>query len=296
MRANLTKYPIYLFDLFLYFKNPFSIIICYLRNSEVTAILKNNIEIKIKKDEYLMTFGCLIPILKRGWIIEYDEHGNWKIQDKDFTILQPRIGSPSEDLSILTEDLESTYVNKLVMNGKVILDVGGYIGETAILFIKRGNARKVIIFEPIERNLEFIRKNVELNGLCDLVEICPYAVTDRDGYIDLYSSSPPGYGNFGLSHGKYQIKIQSLSWLTVLDFAICKCVSVAKIDCEGSEKYLACVDDVILKKIPLWIIEIHSYEIEKSLLGKFEYNGFKCKRIALLDIETGVSIYEMRLS
>jgi FkbM family methyltransferase len=293
LRPQLTKYPIYLFNIFIYFKNPLRIIISYLRNAETIAVLKNNTEIKIGKDEYLATFGCLVPILRRGWIIEYDKDRNWKIRGRDFIILQPRIGSLSEDLSILKEDLESMYVNKSIMNGKVILDVGGYIGETAIIFIKRGNARKVIIFEPIERNLQFIRANMELNGLSGIVEICPYAITDIDGYVDLYSSSPPGYGNFGLSHGKYHLNVRSLSWANALNFAADEGVSIAKIDCEGSEQYLAYVDDSIIRKIPLWIIEIHSYEIEQKLLDKFTFNGFKCERIAFLDIKNGVSIYKI---
>ena len=49
-------------------------------------------------------------------------------------------------------------------SGKIVLDIGGYFGETAVLFYYWG-ASKVVIYEPVEEHLKYIRKNIEANNL-----------------------------------------------------------------------------------------------------------------------------------
>jgi predicted RNA methylase len=47
---------------------------------------------------------------------------------------------------------------------KVVLDVGGFEGESAIYFWLRG-AKRVIIYEPVNSHVQFINKNVKLTTL-----------------------------------------------------------------------------------------------------------------------------------
>ena len=50
---------------------------------------------------------------------------------------------------------------------------------------------------------------------------------------------------------------------------------LAKIDCEGAEKYLTEADPDLIKAIPNWVMEIHSAEIENTLIDLFTKLGFQ---------------------
>ena len=50
-------------------------------------------------------------------------------------------------------------------NNKIILDIGGFQGESAVFFHKMG-AKKIIIYEPLASLHEFIQKNILLNKVC----------------------------------------------------------------------------------------------------------------------------------
>ncbi|MCM8808393.1 MAG: hypothetical protein NC926_10750, partial [Candidatus Omnitrophica bacterium] len=76
-----------------------------------------------------------------------------------------------------------------------------------------------------------------------------------------------------------EIKVKCLSWEEVLKKAIKEKVDIAKVDCEGCEKFLVSVDDDLIKQISEWIIECHSLEISRLIFKKFIKNGFKLKGV-----------------
>lgn len=104
-------------------------------------------------------------------------------------------------------------------------------------------------------------------------------MSNKSGSIIISSREPPGSAGFGLRPGKYKIKVKTKSWEEVIDLAIKENVYLAKVDCEGCERYLIDIPCSKLKSIPKWIIETHSEEIEKSILKKFEQCGFKHRLI-----------------
>ena len=53
---------------------------------------------------------------------------------------------------------------------------------------------------------------------------------------------------------------------------------IAKFDCESAEESLVDVPAEILQKIPHYIIEVHSTEIRKAIVEKFESIGFTLER------------------
>ena len=48
--------------------------------------------------------------------------------------------------------------------GKVVLDVGGFEGESAVYFWQKG-AKKIIVYEPLVEHVEYIDRNVKLNRI-----------------------------------------------------------------------------------------------------------------------------------
>ncbi len=153
-------------------------------------------------------------------------------------------------------------------NGKVVLDVGGFEGESAVFFWSKG-ARKVIIYEPVLEHLKLIEENVSLNGM--EAEIHGEGIGDRDGELEIaYDSKDNCFGleREGLTN-KMIIKIKDISKVITESQA-----EIAKIDCEGAEISLVNVPKEILLRLEYIIVEVHSPQIRQALIQKFKDSGF----------------------
>ncbi|MBU5682110.1 MAG: FkbM family methyltransferase [Candidatus Aenigmarchaeota archaeon] len=181
---------------------------------------------------------------------------------------------------------------KIKFKNRVVLDVGAWIGDSILLFYKLG-AKKIIAYEPIKENVEFannIIRKFDIN-----CEIYPYAVCKENGIMKFIVEESE-YESSGLSLFKNkvnkpkEIKVKCISWKEVLEKAIKEKADIAKIDCEGCEKFLVSVDDDLIKQIPEWIIECHSLEISRLIFKKFIKNGFDLKGFVLVDYPDSVNI------
>ena len=77
----------------------------------------------------------------------------------------------------------------LVPRGAVFVDVGANVGlYTCTMAAHVGSRGHVFAFEPVEENLEALRRNVALNRLGN-VSILPVALSDRDQHLQMYA--PP---------------------------------------------------------------------------------------------------------
>jgi len=163
----------------------------------------------------------------------------------------------------------------LDLNGKNVLDIGGLYGETSVFFAKGGNANRVFVYEPIRQNYELIIENIKLNNCNN--KVIPYntGLSNKDGVEILESSVAPGTVGFGLPGTQYSAKIKVESWNTVLKRHAKDNIFLAKVDCEGGEKYLMDADAKLISQIPNWVIETHSNEIENNIIKLFEGEGYK---------------------
>jgi len=152
--------------------------------------------------------------------------------------------------------------------GKVVLDIGGFEGDSAVFFWAMG-AKKVIIYEPVLEHNRFIQENVRLNNIN--AEIHNEGIGDEDGEVTVaYEKVDNCFGleAEGLSN-KMKIKIKNVTKVISESDA-----EVVKIDCEGAEISLVSVPDEILRKIEYAIIEVHTLQIRNSLIQKFKNSGF----------------------
>ena len=137
-------------------------------------------------------------------------------------------------------DIVGVFIKKeydcLPVKNKIVLDVGASIGDSSIYFILRG-ATKVIALEPDLELYSLAKKNIELNGFADKIELiragCSYI--DRG---DQVNSKPP-----------------LMTLQTILDNYSIK-PDVLKMDCEG------CEYDVILSSSPHTLFNFSFLEIE----------------------------------
>jgi FkbM family methyltransferase len=90
-------------------------------------------------------------------------------------------------------------VLKSTGNG-ILLDIGSNIGTTCVPLLKRGYFEKSLAFEPEPKNVAFLRRNVESNGLSGRIEVCPFALSSEEGKAEL-SISPENFGDHRVRAG-----------------------------------------------------------------------------------------------
>lgn len=113
----------------------------------------------------------------------------------------------------------------LDVKGRTVVDIGAYVGDTAIYYAVAGGAKKVYAIEPVRSLFEIAKKNVRLNGLSDKIHVLKLAVAGRGGGHVTISD---GFG-YSAEKGVSTVSLDSL----VKKYAITH--GALKVDCEGCE-------------------------------------------------------------
>jgi len=178
------------------------------------------------------------------------------------------------------------YIQKILRNGDVCLDIGANIGYFTLLFANYvGNTGKVFSFEPEPSNFKILKKNVSINDHNNVI-IENLAVTEKLGTVDLYLSE-----NADGQHRIYPSKAVSNNFVTVKainldkyfqDSYNLKKISLAKIDVEGSEfGVLKGMKNILEKNNIELILEFSPNQLREfgtdplDLLDFLEHVGFK---------------------
>ena len=168
-------------------------------------------------------------------------------------------------ITALFEVTNGVYICDCV--GKVVLDVGGFQGETAAYFSSIG-AKKVIVYEPVVPHHKFIETNMALNNVN--AELHKEGIGNMNGSQTIhYEDFNLGFGS--LSNGKKSVEIRIRN---IVDIIKESNADVAKFDCEGAETALLQVPSQILRRISYYMVEVHSSKIRKEINQKFKTSGF----------------------
>ena len=182
---------------------------------------------------------------------------------------------------ILFEVFYGWSYTELDVGGRVVVDVGAGIGDTAVLFLLRG-AGRVVALEPYPRLFDLARINIRINGFEDRAELLNAAVACNDGHA--YASEDLfGYTLFRpAQHGRL---IRTVTLRTVIEgYNIAD--GVLKMDCEGCEyQVFRCTDvDDLRRAFRQILVEYHSGpEPIASLLKSAGYD------VVLRPMKTNVS-------
>ena len=116
--------------------------------------------------------------------------------------------------------LEDAYrVKNRDLRGQVVVDVGAYVGDTAIAFARRGATVHAV--EPSETFCRYMRRNLAENGLADRVTVHDVGLSDRED--------------------EFEIRNDRLRFKEGVGYALAHLparVDVLKLDCEGAEYFL----------------------------------------------------------
>jgi FkbM family methyltransferase len=175
-------------------------------------------------------------------------------------------------------DIISVYVDniyqRLPVQNKTVVDIGGNIGDSAIYFALIG-ASKIICVEPFPKNYELAQKNIKLNNYSNIITAILAGCSHNRRTINIDPSYNSGILGT-LKNFDVGIKVPLLTLEDILnDYHLQSDGSIIlKMDCEGCEyETLLSADDTTLQKFSHMMIEYHyGY---KNLKEKLEMVGFK---------------------
>jgi len=129
--------------------------------------------------------------------------------------------------------------DKYDFRNKTVLDIGGFIGDTAVFFALTG-AKKVVVYEPNPELYKIALKNIKLLHCKKKIEIYNLAVGDKNGKISLII--PTDYGSSTLypsslqKNKSFNTKKVNVNLISISNiFNKIGVVDILKMDCEGSE-------------------------------------------------------------
>jgi FkbM family methyltransferase len=207
-----------------------------------------------------------------GYYIILNSEKIEKLDDNEYIITIKDLGKfyIKNDAWPVLNQLQNEY-EVLDVKGKVVLDIGAYVGDSSIYFIRKG-AKKIYAYEAVKDFYEIMLKNIELNNLQDKIIPINKGIDCNKGENYIKNN----YGRTGLESG--DTKIELISIKDVFEEIYNKEGEfVTKIDCEGCEYSLLCLPDEILKYSREYIIEIHGSP--QTIISKFLRNGYKMKVI-----------------
>jgi FkbM family methyltransferase len=241
-------------------------------NFPVTAVLRNGRHLRLENPTAIQS---IIEIQKLGgydveedaWIIPYPIKSN----DKRSVKLYGGMNS-GEVVHIYADEV----YRKLPVEGKTVVDVGANIGDSSIYFAIRG-AENVLGIEPLSRNYEIAKKNIEVNNLSNRISLLLGGCAANSGYVRVEQHNQTIERCILYRHAKEDDSVDSLIPLFTLEKILeknnLKTGVVLKMDCEG------CEYDVILSASKNLLQRFSHIQIEyhyghKKLKQKLESSGF----------------------
>lgn len=161
----------------------------------------------------------------------YNRMCDYKSRAVLYSILYYWLTYDFQSLDRIKERVFEDYFDFDILNfnsDDVIVDVGAFIGDTAISFVKNyGGCKKMYCYEIDPENA---KKAIENTSSLDFVQIVQKAVSDENGeiFLDLNSDQP---SNSKISNGG-SVKIPAVT----LDEDIQEKINFIKMDIEGAEQ------------------------------------------------------------
>lgn len=149
--------------------------------------------------------------------------------------------------------------------GGLFVDVGANAGFHSILAaLHMGKKGKVLAVEPVPANLDLLRKNLQLNGLLDMCQIFPFALTET-GNLSIRMSVEVGLSPAACISPESSKILNSISVATKTLDDICEAADripdLIKIDVEGAEHEVLKGARSTLAAGPDLLIEVHRYAL-----------------------------------
>ena len=147
---------------------------------------------------------------------------------------------------------------KFIAPGDTVFDIGANAGyHTLLSSILVGPTGAVYSFEPLPRNLCFLKRHIKLNQLQN-VTVIEAAVSNHTGQVCFTDIGAYGAMSHISENGKVRVRVISIDALVAA--GVLPAPQCVKIDVEGGElSVITGMKDVILNSRPKIILETHRY-------------------------------------
>lgn len=167
------------------------------------------------------------------------------------------------------EPTSSFIFNSLVKKDMTVLDIGGNIGYFSLIASKLvGSQGKVYVFEPDPINFMYLRKNIEINKIENII-LVNKCVSNEEGILTLYHhpkyhSCHSIYKNIS-KKAKAAVKVKAITLNKMFENDDSE-ISFIKMDIEGAEVSALMGMDYLLKKNKVkYLLTEFNLRILKSL-------------------------------
>ncbi len=211
---------------------------------------KQNFRVVLDQEQLDAASWVLLALAERGWI-----------QEGEVVRKEGLVFHVDDDLGVVYETFELEQYNiGPELSGRLVVDVGANIGDSAIYFAKRG--ARVIGLEPSPSVFRRALENIALNGAENQTQIVNAALCYTRGArlkeAKILSES-----------SQVSIKPVGKSGFNVRCVTLCELLGseepfLIKADCEGCEYQLFEQEYDIVRRAKYVIVEVHPYLAEKS--------------------------------
>jgi FkbM family methyltransferase len=167
--------------------------------------------------------------------------------------------------------------------GNVVYDLGANVGFYSLLAsVLVGTAGRVYCFEPLARNIVYLRMHVALNGLenCFVFEA---AVSDTDGDARFDPLAEPSMGRLS-DRGDQVVRTVRLD--SLVDRGQILPPTLMKIDIEGGEfAALKGAARIIEKYRPTIVLSTHGVEVHRTCLQFLSERGYRLESLTEESVE-----------
>ncbi len=160
-----------------------------------------------------------------------------------------------------------------------VVDIGAHIGAFTVTSARSASEGIVYALEPVEANYELLLRNIELNGLKNVVPT-KMAVAKGSGKREMFVQEDATSGHsFHYRSNRKPVTVDTTSLEDFVDRMGIKKIDLLKIDCEGAEyEILADCPERIFSMTRRIAMEYHFGEDKKDpqiLIDILEDNEFK---------------------
>ena len=182
-------------------------------------------------------------------------------------------------LYVLLEPLIEMY-GSINVDNAIVVDVGAFLGETALLFVKRG-AKRVYAFEPVKIFYDYLVKNIARNSAEDKIIPFNCGVWFRNTVLNVNILGMSTGLKLDASYPSVELDVRDLKDVLTMIHDREGVIDLVKMDCEGCEYSLLQLDEEHIKLSKQYIVEIHG--CETPLIDKMLQAGYNSKLILKLN-------------
>jgi len=177
-------------------------------------------------------------------------------------------------LVVLGEPLEDMY-GFVDVKSTIVVDIGAYIGETALLFLSKG-ASRVYALEPVDKHYRYLLRNIYRNNVMDRIVALNYGAWFREIFLTV-NYEGTGTGLQTLAETPITVKVKNLGDILKEVFRREGRIDLVKMDCEGCEYSLLNLPAEDIRLVDQYVIEVHGSE--SPIVDKMSESGYKHKLI-----------------